>query len=246
MAGWVLHHGDCLEVLRTLPEGSVDAVITDPPYSSGGLFRGDRAKDIHEKYTHGGAKTVRRPAFAGDTRDQRGWSYWCALWLSECLRITRPGAPICLFSDWRQLPAATDALQAGGWIWRGIAVWDKTPAARPQKGRFTAQAEYIIWGSNGPMPIERDVGVLPGVFRHAVRQVDKHHATGKPTPLMADVIRIVPPDGTILDPFAGSGSTGVAAVQGGYRFIGIEREESYVAIARARLEAASVSREVAV
>ena len=61
-----------------------------------------------------------------------------------------------MFIDWRQLPAATDALQWAGWIWQGTAVWDKGNS-RPQKGRFRQQAEYIVWGSNGDMPISRDV-----------------------------------------------------------------------------------------
>ena len=49
--------------------------------------------------------------------------------------------------------------------WRGVAVWDKV-ASRPQKGRFRQQSEYIVWGSNGKMPLERNVGCLPGVFRY--------------------------------------------------------------------------------
>lgn len=74
-------------------------------------------------------------------------------------------APVCMFIDWRQLPAATDALQWAGWIWRGTAVWDKGNS-RPQKGRFRQQAEYIVWGSNGDMPISRPVPCLPGVFKY--------------------------------------------------------------------------------
>ena len=70
-----------------------------------------------------------------------------------------------MFIDWRQLPAATDALQWAGWIWRGTAVWDKGNS-RPQKGRFRQQAEYIVWGSNGDMPINRPVPCLPGVFKY--------------------------------------------------------------------------------
>ena len=52
----------------------------------------------------------------------------------------------------------------GGLIWRGTAVWDKGNS-RPQKGRFRQQAEYIVWGSNGDMPISRPVPCLPGVFK---------------------------------------------------------------------------------
>ena len=55
---------------------------------------------------------------------------WATLWLSECWRLAKPGAPALVFSDWRQLPAMTDAVQAAGFEWRGIVVWHK-PNARP-------------------------------------------------------------------------------------------------------------------
>ena len=71
---WVLHHGDALAVLRSMPDASVDAVITDPPYSSGGFTRGDRSMPPATKYTMNGTK-IERPAFAGDARDQRSFAY---------------------------------------------------------------------------------------------------------------------------------------------------------------------------
>lgn len=235
-------HGDSLIVLRDLPSESVDAVITDPPYCSGGRTSAERtSRSPIGKYQQSGVQ-VSRPDFGGDSRDQRSYLAWCALWLAECLRVARPGSPIAVFCDWRQLPVTTDAIQAGGWLWRGIAVWDKTGAARPQKGRFTAQAEYIVWGSKGAMSADRGVGVLPGVFSHCVRQADKHHLTGKPTPLMRDLVRIVKPNGVVLDPFAGSGTTGVAAKEAGLGYILIEQLGDNVETARRRLDEASAVR----
>src|SRR5574337_1071851 len=102
--GVQLHQGDCLDILRALPDASVDAVITDPPYSSGGQFRGDRVQDVHTKYVQTGSESIALAGFSGDNRDQRSFGYWCALWLSECLRITKPGGACLLFTDWRQLP----------------------------------------------------------------------------------------------------------------------------------------------
>jgi site-specific DNA-methyltransferase (adenine-specific) len=73
----------------------------------------------------------------------------------------------------------------------------------------------------------------------ADRGDDNNHPTVKPTDLMRYLCRLVtPPGGTVLDPFAGSGSTGKAAALEGFRFIGIEREAEYVEIARARIAAA--------
>ena len=77
-------------------------------------------------------------------------------------------APRCVCSSTGDSsPAASDALQWAGWIWRGTAVWDKGNS-RPQKGRFRQQAEYIVWGSNGDMPINRPVPCLPGVFKYGI------------------------------------------------------------------------------
>lgn len=233
---WALLEGDALDVLKRLPDASVDALICDPPYSSGGQYRGDRTLEPTAKYVNTGT-LLQRPEFAGDNRDQRSFAYWCALWLSEALRVCKVGAPIAAFSDWRQLPTLTDAIQAGGWTWRGIVPWDKTEKCRPQKGRFAAQAEYVVWGSNGPMPLEREVGCLWGVVRCAVVVEEKHHITGKPLEVMRAINAITAPGGVILDPFAGSGSTGVAALRDSYRFIGVERVPEYAATARTWLEA---------
>jgi site-specific DNA-methyltransferase (adenine-specific) len=232
--------GEALAVLRSLPSGLADAIITDPPYSSGGAFRGDRMSNTNTKYTQGDVVNI-RPDFAGDNRDQRAFNYWCALWLSECLRVAKPGAPIVLFTDWRQLPTVTDAMQAGGWVWRGLAVWDKTEGARPTLGRFTNQCEYMVWGSAGEMALERldeaSRRTLPGVFRCPVRQADKHHVTGKPTALMQQVVKICKPGGLILDPFAGSGTTLVAAKKEGYQWLGCELLQYYVEVCEQRLGA---------
>ena len=232
---WQLKDGDALALLRELPDASVDAVITDPPYSSGGSFRGDRVTKTSDKYVGNDVARV-YAEFSGDTRDQRAFAYWEALWIGECLRLSKPGAPILLFTDWRQLGATIDALQAGGAVFRGVVPWDKTEAVRPVLGRFRSQAEYVVWGSNGSMPVGGPA--LPGAYRIPVKQSDKHHMTGKPTELMRALVRICPVGGTVLDPFAGSGTTGVAALLEGRSFIGFEREAAYVEIARARLAAA--------
>lgn len=234
---WDIQHGDALALLAQIPSQSVDAVVTDPPYSSGGLHRSDRMGAPRDKYQSGGAQVV-YPTFSGDNRDQRSYAHWCALWIGECQRIVRAGGYMLIFTDWRQLPITTDSLQAGGFIWRGIIAWDKTEAARaPHTGYFRHQCEYIVWGSNGHLPKADGHGPFPGCYRTPIRPAEKQHLTAKPLDLMRQLIQCIPSGGTILDPFAGSGSTGVAAVQTGHSFIGIEREASYVDIARSRLAA---------
>ena len=220
--------GDALRLLAELPDGSVDAVITDPPYSSGGQFRGDRMLATTDKYQDGRTEKV-YGEFAGDTRDQRGYAYWCALWMSECWRVAKPGAVILVFTDWRQLPTTTDAVQAGGWVWRGIVPWDKTEAARPQKGRFRAQCEYVVWGSKGQLWGDGQDGrpCLPGFIRKAVNSTEKEHIAGKPINVMRALMEIVQPGGVVLDAFTGSGTTLKAAAEAGLQYIGFELDPAW-------------------
>lgn len=229
-ARWSVTLGNALALLQAMPDACVDAVITDPPYSSGGQYRGDRMQNTGAKYQQQG-QVLQRPDFAGDNRDQRAYLAWCSVWLAECLRVAKPGSPICLFTDWRQLPTTTDALQAGGWVWRGILPWDKTEGARPMVGGFRAQCEYVVWGSAGPMPEDRGVGCLPGFIRAMPRPSEKHHQTGKTPRVMQEVNAITSPGGLILDPFTGGCSTGVAALRGGYRFAGFEITPDYYRVA---------------
>lgn len=234
-----LYLGESLEVLQSLEPGSVDAVITDPPYSSGGFTRGDRVQDVKTKCLQSDSGNQSRlQGFTGDTRDQRGFHFWSALWSAAAMRATKPGGPACFFTDWRQLPVSTDYMQAGGWIWRGVVPWAK-PAYRPQMGRFGAQCEYVVWGSNGPMPTDRGVGCLPGFF-DAMAPQQREHVTQKPVPMMAEIVAIAPPGALVLDCFMGSGSTGVAAIQTGRRFIGIEGAREHFDNACRRIEQAAL------
>jgi len=130
-----LYQGDALSILQTLPDGAVDAVVTDPPYSSGGVSLSARQTDPAQKYQQSGTKRV-YPPMLGDGKDQRSFTAWAVLWLSECWRISKDGAPLLVFTDWRQLPSLTDAIQAAGWFWQGIVVWNKR-SSRPQNRRVS-------------------------------------------------------------------------------------------------------------
>lgn len=236
-----IYHGDALAMLSGLPEASCDALLTDPPYSSGGMFRSDRTLDPANKYrgwshTPGSSlkPTNEYGSFAGDSRDQRAWSGWVSAWTFAALRATRPGGHAFLFSDWRQLPTATDAVQFGGWTWRGIVVWDKG-VGRPMKGRFRNHLEYVVWATNGSVDIIDDYpSALISV--PTVGPDEREHVTQKPVVLLQQLLRVAG-DGChqVLDPFMGSGSTLVAAKYAGHRAIGIEVEERYCEIAATRL-----------
>jgi site-specific DNA-methyltransferase (adenine-specific) len=123
---WMVREGNSLEVMNQLAPGSLDGVVTDPPYCSGGRTSSERLAPPSKKYL-GGRKAF--PEFLGDDRDQRGFLAWCSLWLASAWRATREGGVLVAFIDWRMLPTMSDAVQAGGWIWRDRAlVQDLVPA----------------------------------------------------------------------------------------------------------------------
>jgi site-specific DNA-methyltransferase (adenine-specific) len=227
--------GDTLQALKTFPDSLFGGVITDPPYASGAADQNARQKSTAQKYSSAKPGSA-LPDFEGDSKDQRSWTHWMTEWLIEARRVSKAGAPICLFIDWRQLPNLTDAVQWAGWILRGILVWDKINS-RPQRGRFRQQAEFIVWGSNGHMPVDRNAPVLPGVFRQGMPPFNKRiHQTEKPLEVMRDMVKIVEPGGIILDPFAGAGTTVLAARLEGYPAVGIELSEYYAGAAAKRIE----------
>lgn len=230
-----IYHANALDLIESLPPCTVDALVTDPPYSSGGQFRGDRVASAVSKYVQSGTLAY-RPDFGGDNRDQRSFFAWCAWWLTYALAVAKPSAHALIFSDWRQVPTTTDAVQAGGWVWRGLGTWHK-PGIRMQRGGLSHSAEYVIWGTNGPWSREHDYSPQ-NVFRCApVASATKVHVAEKPEDVMAWLVRLAPIGGVVLDPFMGSGATLAAAKAFGRRAIGGDVDERYCEEAAKRLEA---------
>ena len=223
-AATTLFRGDALGILRNLQDDSVDAVLTDPPHSSGGMTLSARQADPRVKYQH--TRTVKTyPPMLGDNRDQRAFTFWATLWLTECWRTAREGSPLLLFTDWRQLPAMTDAVQSAGWLWRGIVVWHKG-SGRPMVGEFRRDSEFVIYGCKGKLH-RHTRKCLPGIYQYTVDHKKKNHLTSKPIGLVRELLEITPEGGTVLDPFAGGGTTALAASQTGRKSINIELSEEY-------------------
>lgn len=235
----ILYQGDALAVLQNLASGQVDAILTDPPYSSGGLHAGARRADPTHKYQASSTKRT-YPALLGDCKDQRSFTMWATLWLSECWRLAKPGAPALVFSDWRQLPVMTDAIQAAGFEWRGIVVWHK-PSARPMMGSFKRDAEFVVYGVKTPAKTFTR-RCFPGVYTHRVNSAAKVHLTSKPVGLLVDLLAVAPDDSTVLDPFMGGGSTALACLETGRRFVGVELSPDYVNLAGDRIAEAELAR----
>lgn len=234
--GIEIFHADALDVLPELEAGRFDVVLVDPPYSSGGFTRGDRNQTTQAKYQMT-SNLEFLPDFAGDNRDQLSMMLWCSHWMRLCMRASRKSAAIGTFIDWRNLSVMTNAVQAAGYILRNISVWDKTEQVRPNMGWFRQQAEFIVWGTAGPLKTgEPDDGKCTcGVFRHRVNIAEKQHQTQKPLPLLAEILGTRRDWKRVLDPFCGTGTTLRAAKDAGLEAVGIEIEERYCEIAALRM-----------
>jgi site-specific DNA-methyltransferase (adenine-specific) len=227
-----IYRGDALAVGEL--DLVADVVIADPPYSSGGRSSAERtSRTASTKYQSSDAQK-RMPDFIGDNRDQHSHAHWCSLWLGACRQTTRPGGLCFVFTDWRQVAATSDALQAGGWIWRGIVVWQK-PGVRPQRGRFRLDVEYAVWGSNGQLPVHRVA--YPSAVVSAMPPRRRSHIAQKPLEVYEHILSIAPENSLVLDPFTGSGSALEAARRAGHQAVGIDLDERYCAMAAQRVAA---------
>jgi DNA modification methylase len=213
---WTLHEGDCLAWLKTLGPGSVDAVVTDPPYGKAFSIGGETRTSAERRATR----------LKGDDSQEVGQ---IALdWAAE------HGLPTVAFAN----PMKPWAGQ-----WRQHLVWDKGPVSGTlgdwQK-TWKPSWELIQVARNGTIFGQRESSVL--TFRRGFVSTRSIHPTQKPVPLMRYLLRkLFPPGALIVDPFAGSGSTGVAALLEGMRFAGCEIDPKYAALSRRNLREAAVT-----
>lgn len=223
-----LYHGDCIEVMDAMGDLTVDAVLTDPPYSSGG--RRENSRSIRKSMT----RAVEDDAWIrGDAMSTGGFVYLLRLCGIQWRRVLKPGGHALSFIDWRMAPSLCAALETADLRQHPILVWDK---ARLGMGAiFRNQHEFIVHMTAGnPLaPQRRDV---PNVLRFpSVRDGD--HPTEKPTALLQTLLSVVtPPGGLVLDPFAGSGSTLQAARALGFKAVGVEADEAYCEVVAKRLQ----------
>lgn len=224
-AGITIYHGDALGVMASMASASIDAIATDPPYSSGAR----QAAQMRSR--RGMTRTTKSDGawLATDNLTAHGFAMLVRLLSVEGLRITRDGGHLFSFIDWRQWPVLAGAIEAAGWQLRSCLVWDK--AHFGMGNGFRQQAEFILHGSRGIADnfLRHDLGT---VFRE--RRKRGEHPTMKPRGVLTEILSAVPGD-TVLDPFMGSGTTLRAAKDLGRRAIGIEIEERYCEIAAKRL-----------
>ena len=195
MTAVTLHCGDCLEYMRTLPAGSVDAVVTDPPYGLG------------EKWT--GGTWFTKNVYSSD---KVAWDKSAPQHLiEELLRLEKP--TVIWGGNYFVLPPSRCWLS---WV---------------RINSMPTMADCELAWTNFDRPAK--------VYRSLRNGWNREHPTEKPVGLMKWVIEnYTTPGSTVFDPFAGSGTTGVACVQTGRNFIGCEIDPGYFAIAQRRIAAA--------
>lgn len=226
-----LYLGDTLATLEHIQRGDVEAIITDPPYCSGSVSEASRSAAKGQGLRSG---TIQKLGwFTGDNMGTAGLVFLLRSVAFEATRILPSSGSMLTFCDWRMVPNLAPAIESAGLRYQNMVVWDKGVMGLGMG--FRAQHEIILHHTNGS-PEYHNLGTSNVITSRRVKADDREHQTQKPIELMAELIEVVcPVGGTVLDPFMGSGSTGVAAVKHGRNFIGIERDPDHFETACRRL-----------
>lgn len=229
-----LYNAEAVAVVRSLPESSIDCVVKDPPYCAGAVSESQRTQAKGQGLR---SENLRKFGwFVGDNMGTAGLSFLLRAIAAESIRIVKPHGSLLTFCDWRMVSSLQPAIESAGLRFQNLVVWDKESMGLGTG--FRAQHELILHFTYGS-PIYHDLGTGNVIRSPRVRKDDREHQTQKPDWLMRRLIRVVsPPEGVVLDPFMGSGSTGVAALAEGRQFIGIERDPQHFATACRRIRAA--------
>lgn len=198
--------GDCQKLLPTLPESSVDFILTDPPYITSYRSRDGRRvpNDNNDAWL--------KPAFA------------------EMYRVLKPDSFAVSFYGWSKADRFLTAFRAAGFRVVGHLVFPKRYTSKTQFVRYQHEAAYLLAKGN-PEPQAIIGDVIDWTYSG-----NKYHPTEKPLSVLTSLIAaFTPPGGLVLDPFAGSGSTVLAAHSLGFRSLGIELDAKYHAIALDRM-----------
>jgi site-specific DNA-methyltransferase (adenine-specific) len=213
-----LYHGDCLEVLPQIASGSAHGVITDPPYI---LQAGSSSTR--------GSKT-------GGWADMMNASLFYTSWYREAARILKHTGSLWTFGNWRSIPVMMRAAIDAGLPTTSLMVWDKMCIGTGGPQQLRSQHEVcMVMAKEGFKQPNRSQGDVLQV--QAPLSKPTGHPAEKPEALMEKVIELaaIPTSGTIVDPFAGSGTTLVSAKKMGLQAIGVEAEERWCEVAARRL-----------
>lgn len=226
-SGIAIYHGDCLEISDALGDGTFALVLTDPPYSSG--TRREGAKGVRKSMNR---ETSDAEWFGTDCLTTNGFLWLMRACAREWRRLLVPGGHVLSFIDWRMMPALAGSIESSDMRHAGLLVWDKMLLG--MGSCFRNQHELIVHFTKGVgrEAARRDT---PNVLRYSAIR-NGVHETQKPEELLERLILTTTSQGeSVLDFFAGSGSTLVAAKSCGRRAVGIEVDERNCEIAANRV-----------
>lgn len=217
-----LHCGDCLEILQTLPDNSVDMVLTDPPY--GINFQGN-----------GGNKRTRFEKILNDKTP-------FVEFIQHLPRILKPTGCAMIFTRWVVQQVFIDELIKHGLKPKNIVIWDKMAHGQGDlKRAFGSRYESIIFVANNEF---RFNGKRPTDIVQCMKINSLHliHPNQKPVALLENLIeKCTKENQTVLDCFMGSGSTGIACFNTNRKFIGIELDKKYFELSQSRINEGKLS-----
>lgn len=219
-----LLHGDCLELMKDIPDGSIDMILADPPYNIA------RKNNFSSMGRYG-------IDFGSWDKDADIFS-----WIAEGSRVMRKGAGIIIFNDWKNLGDLSKCCEYNGLIVKDCLRWVKSnPMPRNRDRRYITDFEYALWavkpGDKWVFNRQSNTYQRPEFGYSVVGGNEKTpHPTQKPVALMEELLLIHSfHEATVLDPFMGSGTTGIACLNTGRNFIGMELEQEYFDIAKQRI-----------
>ena len=229
-------NGDCLNALRVIPDNSVDLIITDPPYNLGKFMRnrGTNLKRMRENHF----------AYSGwDDLEFEEWSKQMDLFLAECHRVLKKRGNLLIFMSIIKVETIINIAAAHKFYYKTVGIWHKTnPMPRNMNLQFVNSTEswlhFVNDATTGTFNNEGRVihdFVETATINNSERKFGKH-PTQKPLQVMNHFIGLLSnEDDVVLDPFMGSGSTGVSCELLNRKFIGIELSEEYYNLAKNRI-----------
>ena len=225
-----LYLGDCLEVMDLIV--GVDAIVTDPPYCSGAVSEAGRTAAKGQGLRS--ENMAKLGWFVGDNMGTAGLVFLLRSMAFRAAQILNPDGSMLVFCDWRMVPSLAPAIESAGLRFQNMVVWDKGMMGLGLG--FRAQHEIVLHYTAGS-PKYHDLGTSNVLRSARVGSGDREHQTQKPVDLLERLVRVAcAPGAVVLDPFMGSGSTGVACANLDRKFVGIEREPKYFDIACRRIE----------
>lgn len=227
---------DCLEALKIIPDNSIDLIITDPPYNLGKFMRkrGTNIKGMRDNHF----------AYSGwDDLDFEEWVGQMSSFIQECSRVLKKRGSIIIFMSIIKMETIINIAEKTKLYYKTVGVWHKTnPMPRNMNLQFVNSTEswvYFVNDSttgtfNNRGKVIHDF-VESSTINNSERKFGKH-PTQKPLSLICHFLDILSNENdTILDPFMGSGSTGVGCELLKRKFYGIELSEQYYSIANNRI-----------